>query len=1289
MAIFLVGLTSFITDRVYFYNTQNILVKEEIEELEEEARLLRAPIQKAIIELKDSVQRLHDKPTLLSVLESASHDHLDELAKDFRTLLQQNPVYSKVRYVDAMGKELLRLDRKGPIIIRTSENKLQGIAGESYFNEAISIDAGKIYLSEIEPNREFGQIVRPITHVLRVAQPTYNKNDEFVGVIIINLNMSELLSELSQQVNNKRELFVTNTYGEYLWHPQRKHILGFTTQKVTIQDEFPKSHQVVEGSKRKLLAETVDGRILSYIALPFDSLDSNRLLGIGLSAEKNVLLHEVNALQKKNMLFSVVLIIIAAAIAILFSKLITKPLTRITAITEKFPDYSDADKKLTLDRRDEIGVLANSFNKLITQILEQEWLRNGHLELATKIRGKLTPNEVAYSSLQCLATYIGASLGAFYRLCENNSLVLLEGYAIKGNSKAKKYIESGDSILATVLEEGIVKIDNHLPDNYFFTHSGLGEARPTNRLIAPIVAERKIVALIELATLAPLSKKAELLLEQTAETIGMTLLSAEARDEIARMLEDSNLQQEELKVSNDELAIKTKELEESQDELTAKTAELETTNVSIEEKNKKLETQKEQLAKNTEEIKRKMEEVEQVSQYKSEFLANMSHELRTPLNSLLILAKSFQDNEDGNLTESQVEEAAMIYSGGVELLNLINDVLDFSKIEARKISIIKNNENIAGIVQKLIRLFLPLAAEKNIALKSEIDQDVPEILFTDVQRLEQILKNLLSNALKFTSKGCVKLKVSISKSNMIAFAVIDTGIGVDQKAHKDIFEAFKQEDGSIDRKYGGTGLGLAISLKLAKLLDGEIKVKSVKGVGSTFTLLLPLQTSNETTSETILTVEENNPKPSLSPLHATVDALPSTSRDKAVAKPLNNVSNTILIVEDDIRFAGNLSKFISNRGYHILTATTGKEALLMVQKYMPSVVILDLMLPDIDGLKVLEQLKADLKTRHIPVHILSASNDKIQDTLKKGAIGYLTKPINIDQMESMLAKVSNVNQNSIKNILVIEDDKNTQAAIYKLLATKELEVTTVSEGEAGLNKLKEKHFDCIILDLQLPDMTGFDWLEIADKSINIDASCQVPPVIVYTARQLSKEESMRLEEYTGSIIIKGAHSPERLMDEVMLFLHSVASSLSEEQHHILIDQHNPKKILESKKVLLVDDDMRNIFAMSKQLKKHGMEVLIADNGKMALDQLDKTVGIDLIVTDIMMPVMDGYETIEKIRNNPIYKDIPIIALTARAMPDERHKCLQAGANDYLAKPVDIDVLLTLMKVVLSKNKAVA
>ncbi len=763
---------------------------------------------------------------------------------------------------------------------------------------------------------------------------------------------------------------------------------------------------------------------------------------------------------------------------------------------------------------------------------------------------------------------------------------------------------------------------------------------------------------------------------------------------------------QELEKSEEELKMQQEELKASNEEIEASNEELEEKTKALEEQNAQIQQQSEELTESKRLIEEKAKEVERASKYKSEFLANMSHELRTPLNSLLILAKLLASNEEGNLTEEQIEEAHIIHNGGLELLGLINDILDLSKVEAGKLTLVAEDVTLESIVGRMRQQFSPVSKEKGVEFPIQVADDLPAMLHTDTQRVEQILKNLLSNAFKFTERGSVTLEVRRPDSNVetqrasldygraIAFSVIDTGIGIEPFKFKDIFEAFQQEDGSIDRHYGGTGLGLTIARKFAHMLGGEIHVVSQKGQGSRFTLVMPVKLPRSRMEDKTEEIPmEGTPAASTDSVSEIVrtgmKTMPKTMLPEFIADDRRHIGEKdklLLIIEDDPAFASTLMKIARKRGYKCLAAGDGKTGLVLAVEEPVTAILLDLKLPDIDGMHVLDQLKHSLLTRHIPVHIVSGREEGNLASLRKGAIGYLTKPVEIEAVEGALIKIESLLQSEIKQVLVVEDDPKTQFAVQSLLGKKDIHITLASQGMAALKELEEARFDCVILDLQLPDMTGFEWLERMESAAGKN---QIPPVIIYTARELTEEENRQLFCYTGSIVIKGARSPERLLDEVTLFLHSVESTLSRDQQEMIRMQHNSDRVLRGRTLLLVDDDLRNTFALSKLLKKHGMNVVIADNGQMALDKLKQNKSIELIVMDIMMPVMDGYQAMREIRAQRPFKDVPIIALTARAMPEEQEKCMAAGANDYMTKPVDIERLLTLLRVLLFQQETAA
>jgi CheY-like chemotaxis protein/signal transduction histidine kinase/CHASE3 domain sensor protein len=932
----------------------------------------------------------------------------------------------------------------------------------------------------------------------------------------------------------------------------------------------------------------------------------------------------------------------------------------------------------------------------------EEWFQAGRVGLGTAMLGDLTIEQLGQNVLKFLAEYLNAQAGIFYARDEGQYRRSAT-YGFPSGESATEYLNKNDNLLGQAIQDRRAFVVDNVPDGYIRVGSALGESKPRHLLISPAIADDAVNAVFELGFVNGLDADTLVLLEQVSNAIGIAVQSANYRSHLQKLLEETQTQaeelqtqSEELRVSNEELEEQSQALKESQARLEQQQEELETSNEELEEQNARIRQQTDDLNESRRELQEKARELELSSKYKSEFLANMSHELRTPLNSLLILAKNLAANDDGNLTAEQVEESQIIYNGGLELLNLINDILDLSKVEAGKLSIITDDAPLQDVARRMEQQFFPVAADRGLDFSVRIAPDVPPVIHTDAQRVDQVLKNLLSNAFKFTEEGSIVLDIfrpdpgtlfqrdNLAAGQALAFAVTDTGIGIDQTKLNSIFEAFQQEDGSTDRHYGGTGLGLTIARKFAHMLGGEIHVASEKGTGSTFTLVLPehwqigenggrTETERSAASRPAKQAGGTDPRKELRTPHA-------GRMDGAAQK-----GRTLLIIEDDRDFAHILAKIAQARGYRPLVAHDGKTGIVMAGEHAVSAIILDLRLPDIDGLTVLDQLKHDLRTRHIPIHIITGMPDSDAITpLRKGAIGCLNKPVAVEDIEGAFRKIEDVLRSSIKKILVVEDDRKSQAAIQTLLKKKDVNIICVGTGHTALKRLESEAFDCIILDLALPDMTGFEWLASISEQFDSES---LPPVIVYTAKELTEDENTKLSQYTGSIVIKGAHSSERLLDEVTLFLHSVESTLSKDQQAIIRMQHNPDKVLQGRTVLLVDDDLRNTFALSKMLKKHGMNVVIADNGQMAIEKLAQNAQIELVIMDIMMPVMDGYQAMYKIRQNEQWHKMPIIALTARAMPEEQEKCMEAGANDYLTKPVDLEHLLTLMRVWLFRQES--
>ncbi|GGC04896.1 histidine kinase [Marinobacterium zhoushanense] len=934
-----------------------------------------------------------------------------------------------------------------------------------------------------------------------------------------------------------------------------------------------------------------------------------------------------------------------------------------------------------LEPKGEKDRLSRALNQMVDNLRRfsvdserEKWLKTGMADLAMVVRGSLDITELTDRILRFLADYLQAQVGVFYVTQSDGALELASSYAFTRRKHLSNRIQPGEGLVGQVLKERKPILLSNVPRDYIAISSGLGEQVPGNIIVQPVVYDGRVTGVIELGSFGTFSDIQLELLEQVGETIAISIRSAQDRDTMQQLLEESQqtaeeleAQQEELQAANEELEEQAQALKRSEEELTSRKELLEKSNRELQRKTADLERQKAEVEQARAELQRKAEQLAITSRYKSEFLANMSHELRTPLNSLLLLSQSLADNKEGNLSETQVEDLRVIHEGGRSLLLLINDILDLSKVEAGKMQISSAKANLTALSDRLSSQFKPIAQQGGVEFRVEMAADPELEIHTDEQRLEQILRNLLSNAFKFTHSGSVRLLIEAVDAGL-AFRVIDSGIGIAAEKQSAIFEAFQQADGSTNRAYGGTGLGLTISRELAGLLGGEIHLHSEPGQGSTFSLVLPRRPA----LEPALTIGRSGNDSDSTPLPAAAHHAALTAESGGTVSVTPPPGNYVLIVEDDPQFSRILAEMAEQRGFTSLVTDKGKAALKLVLSHEPKAVILDMGLPDTDGLQVLEALKASPHTRDIPVHIISARDEDLQ-TLQKGALGFLTKPASVEELDQVFTRFEALLQRDIKQLLLIEDDSGACRAIRRLLEDRSLEIHTAQDAEQAIETLKRQHIDCCVLDLSLPDISGFAFLERVDR----DPELRMPPVVVYTGKELSEEEYKRLMGYTNRIVIKDGRSPERLQEEVELFLHSVHRGLppSLQQGHEVIKALD----LNGRKVLVVDDDLRNTYALAKVLKEHGLKVSLADNGQLALDKLKTEEDVELILMDIMMPIMDGYEAMKRIRDQ-ISQSVPIIALTAKAMADDRDKCIEAGANDYMPKPVDINSLLSMMKV---------
>jgi CheY-like chemotaxis protein/signal transduction histidine kinase/HAMP domain-containing protein len=944
-----------------------------------------------------------------------------------------------------------------------------------------------------------------------------------------------------------------------------------------------------------------------------------------------------------------------------------------TAVTK-----GDLTRSIQVEARGEVAELKDNINTMIDNLrltternTEQDWLKTNLARFTGMLQGRRDLAEVGRLLLSELAPLVNAQQGVMYQMEseETKGLVLLSAFADGGGDGHRERVDTGEGLIGQCAVEKRRMLIADLPPNAAPIRSGLFQAVPRNVIVLPVLFEDSVKAVIELASLNAFTASHLAFLEQLTSSIGIVLNSIEATMQTEALLKQSQqlatelqVQQKELQQTNEQLALKAQQLAEQNAEVERKNQEIEQARRALEEKAKELAL---------------------TSKYKSEFLANMSHELRTPLNSILVLGQQLSDNPDGNLTSKQVEFARTIHAAGTDLLNLISDILDLSKIESGTVSVEAEEVFFTTLVETVARPFRHEAESRKLSFEVSADRHLPRSIVTDSKRLQQVLKNLLSNAFKFTEQGGVRLSVFAAKRGwsedhpvlgsagaVVAFEVADTGIGIPLDKQRSIFDAFQQADAGTSRKYGGTGLGLAISRELANLLGGEIQLRSAPGKGSTFTLYVP---------QTYVGPATVGPRKDAS----TVLALPqlATAAGETVAdtiaddrETLQSEDSILLIVEDDPHYARVLRDLARGKGFKAIVAQRGTDALTFAREFHPTAVSLDVFLPDMLGWTVLNHLKRDPATRHIPVQMLTLDEDR-QHGLARGAFSFLTKPSSKDALDTALDRIKNYSTAHQRKLLIVEDNPGEQLGIKELLGHDDVAVTVASTGQDALATLEQGQFDCVVLDLRLPDMSGFEVLErLRDTPALSDV-----PVVVFTGKELSPDEDARLRSLARSVVVKGVESPERLLDETALFLHRVVADLPAEKQKMLERLHRSDDALVGKKVLIVDDDVRNIFALSSVLERRGMVVMTAGTGHEAIETLEATPDVAIVLMDIMMPGMDGYATTQAIRQNASFRRLPIIALTAKAMKGDREKCLEAGASEYLAKPVNTEQLLSALR----------
>ena len=1011
----------------------------------------------------------------------------------------------------------------------------------------------------------------------------------------------------------------------------------------------------------------------------------------------------VKTIARTSMLVFVILAIgasMATVTAVTITRTTVGPIRALTDAAKQV-QKGDFQARASVKSRDETGILASAFNTMVHDLKEkntvverQDWLKTGIARLNSTMGGDLAARELASEVICEISTFLDAQVGAIYVAGNGTGTVfsLMASYAYNKRKNLSKDFKPGEGLVGQAALERQQILVRNVPEDYLKVTSGLGGHTPRFICVTPFLFEGRVKGVVEIGTLNEISDQHMEYLAQAMPIFAIAVESAQSKTILADSLEESQRlseelqsQQEELQGANQELEGQAQRLRLSEQKLTVQQEELKVTNEELEDKTGVLEGQKKVVEQARADIEKKAEELALASKYKSEFLANMSHELRTPLNSLLLLAQSLAQNKDGNLTGEQTESARIIHGSGSDLLSLINEILDLSKIEAGHMDLQVGAVLVSDLAKNVRSSFGHMAEDQGLKLEVVVSKDAPAEISTDRKRVEQTIRNLVSNAIKFTQSGSVEITFSslapgtelstggLVAGQCLAIEVKDTGIGIAPDQQKVIFEAFQQVEGGSSRKFGGTGLGLAISRELVRLLGGEIQLESALGQGSTFTLYFPVAASATLKGDTRDDTGITYPTASKTAAAEAQQQLAAIQIDDD-REQLKQHDQVILLIEDDPKFARLLLDKCHEKGFKCLAAPSGEAGLELAARILPSAVILDISLPGMDGWAVLSTFKEDTRTRHIPVHIISAEEASTK-ALRRGAVGHAVKPLAQEDLEDAFHRLEEVSGGKRRTVLVVEDDAKMRRATVKLIGTRDTTVHEASTGAEALEMLRSGGYACVVLDLKLPDMDGDELLATLKRE-----EVELPPVIVHTARDLTRDEEQALHEHAGAIVIKDVRSQERLLDEVSLFLHRVVSKMPKRKQKMIRDLHDSDALLRDKKVLVVDDDMRTTFAMSRLLSERGIQPLKANNGEAALRLLKEQPDVALVLMDIMMPVMDGYEAMRLIRAQKQFHELPIIALTAKAMPEDREKCLAAGASDYLPKPVDVSRLISMMRV---------
>jgi signal transduction histidine kinase/CheY-like chemotaxis protein/CHASE3 domain sensor protein len=1039
-------------------------------------------------------------------------------------------------------------------------------------------------------------------------------------------------------------------------------------------------------------------------------MDSLRVVITNMKKEEKKLLEIRSAEQTKYIDYTPSLVLVAALISILITVLsyvrikrdmdkriaqqkadearyieTSERISIMEAIAKKIAD-GNYSVRSTDQRQDELGRISTALNEMtisleknFNHLKDIAWLQTGNVRISNAMRGERNLHRLSSNLINSITEYLDAPLGTLYLVGQHSQLSLIGSFSAED---APQNLKVGEGLVGQVVKSKKMLVLNDLPSDYTRIKSSIGSTLPSSLIILPLMYSNEVIAVVEIGLLRKLTALELEFLEKNSEAIGIGLNAALDYEKLQHLLEETQAQSEELQSQhgelenlNTELEAQAQKLQASEEELRVQQEELQQTNMELEERSSMLEE------KNID-IQKKAEELAVATRYKSEFLANMSHELRTPLNSILLLSRLLSENNDNNLNNDQVEYAKVIQSSGNGLLALIDEILDLSKIEAGKMDLKFKQVSINEVIDDIQSLFNPIAKDKKIDFNVIIHKDTPKVIETDRMRVDQILKNLISNALKFTSKGSVTLEVKNIPGNdkLICFEIKDTGIGIAKDKQHLVFEAFQQADGSTKRKYGGTGLGLSISKELTKLLNGELKLVSELDKGSMFSLIIPILKTNsgydsvvdnffkeqkqETSSSAL------SPKEKLEEDKYVSNFIPPSIPDDRETVSKND--KCILIIEDDTVLAKALLEYARRKKYKGIVSVRGDEGLPLALKYKPMGVLLDIHLPVKSGWEVMDELKGNPATKNIPIHIMSSNKVK-NESINKGAVDFIDKPIAFEQMSEVFKKIEFIVNNKSKKVLIVEENPKHAKALAYFLETYNISSDVKSDFREGVEALKNETVDCVILDMEISNIKSYSQLEEAKQNSGLENL----PIIIFTGRNLSTGEEQRIKQYADSIIVKTAHSYQRMLDEVSLFLHLVGGENKKDDFKKLGALN---QILNEKTVLIVDDDVRNIFSLSKALEKLNINVITAVDGKEAMKKLNENPGVDAVLLDMMMPQMDGYQTATKIREQARWKNLPVIAVTAKAMSGDREKCIDAGASDYITKPIDIDQLLSLLRV---------